>query len=177
MTYYILREHRNGGPLHINFVRIMSDDIVTADAGAADATPIQAGSVKKNSFVVLKGFPCKVVDISTSKTGKHGHAKANIVGIDIFSGKKYEEMCPTSHNILQPVVTRKDYQLVDIEDDGFVVLMDENNETRSDLKLDLDNDEVHKKIKQDFDEGKELLVTVLSAMKTEKIIASKELNP
>ncbi|EME30974.1 translation initiation factor eIF-5A [Galdieria sulphuraria] len=155
----------------------MSDDVVTADAGAAEATPIQAGSVKKNSFVVLKGFPCKVVDISTSKTGKHGHAKANIVGVDIFTGKKYEEMCPTSHNILQPVVNRKDYQLVDIEDDGFVVLMDENNETRSDLKLDLESDDVHKKIKQEFNEGKELLVTVLSAMKTEKIIASKELNP
>lgn len=26
-------------------------------------------------FVMLKGRPCKVADVSTSKTGKHGHAK------------------------------------------------------------------------------------------------------
>jgi len=40
---------------------------------------------------MLKGFPCKVVDYSTSKAGKHGHAKATIVGVDIFTGnyKKY----------------------------------------------------------------------------------------
>jgi hypothetical protein len=30
----------------------------------------------------------QVVDYSTSKTGKHGHAKAKIVAIDIFTGRK-----------------------------------------------------------------------------------------
>lgn len=51
---------------------------------------VLAGALKKGSHVVIKGFPCKIIDYSTSKTGKHGHAKANIVGIDIFSGRKYE---------------------------------------------------------------------------------------
>lgn len=37
--------------------------------------------------------------MSTSKTGKHGHAKCNFVAIDIFTGKKYEEMTPSSHNV------------------------------------------------------------------------------
>lgn len=41
----------------------------------------------------------QVVDVSTSKTGKHGHAKCNFVGIDIFTNKKYEEMAPSSHNV------------------------------------------------------------------------------
>ena len=146
------------------------------DAGASQTVPIQAGSVKKGSHVVLKGFPCKVVDVSTSKTGKHGHAKANIVGLDIFTGKKYEDVSPTSHTLQQPVVNRAEYQLIDIDGENFCTLMDEKGDTREDLKLDPDNDEVHAKIKQDFGAGKSLLLVVVKAMGQEKIMQSKELN-
>lgn len=62
-------------------------------------------------YVCIKGRPCKIVDYSTSKTGKHGHAKANIVGIDIFTQKKLEEMCPTSHNLDVPNVVRTEFSV------------------------------------------------------------------
>ena len=51
------------------------------------------------------------MDYSTSKTGKHGHAKAHIIGIDIFTQKKLEELCPTTHNMDVPNVTRTEYQV------------------------------------------------------------------
>ena len=82
-----------------------------AGSGAAATYPMQCSALRKNGHVVLKGRPCKIVDYSTSKTGKHGHAKANIVGIDIFTGKKLEEMCPTSHNLDVPNVLRTEYQV------------------------------------------------------------------
>ncbi|KAH9777972.1 eukaryotic translation initiation factor 5A [Citrus sinensis] len=109
-----------------------------ADAGASKTYPQQAGTIRKNGYIVIKGRPCKVVEVSTSKTGKHGHAKCHFVGIDIFSGKKLEDIVPSSHNSDVPHVNRTDYQLIDISEDGFVSLLTENGNTKDDLRLPTD---------------------------------------
>ena len=84
----------------------------SADAGASTTFPMQCSSLRKNGHVVIKGRPCKIVEMTTSKTGKHGHAKTNIVALDIFTGRKYEDMSPSTHNMDVPNVSRKEYQLV-----------------------------------------------------------------
>jgi len=122
----------------------------------------------------MKGFPCKIMEMSTSKTGKHGHAKVHLVGIDIFTQRKYEDLCPSTHNLDVPEVTRTDYQLVDISDDGFVSLMKADGSTKDDLKVPVG--ELGDQIKDAFGEGKDVMVTVQGAMNQEAIIVWKESN-
>ncbi|KAI4144159.1 MAG: hypothetical protein LQ341_002715 [Variospora aurantia] len=122
----------------------------SADAGASTTYPMQCSALRKNGFVVIKSRPCKIVEMSTSKTGKHGHAKVHLVAIDIFTGKKLEDLCPSTHNMDVPNVTRREYQLLDISDDGFLSLMGDDGDTKDDVKV--PESEVGEKITRLFKE-------------------------
>merc|ERR1712176_1089493 len=144
----------------------------TGESQGAKTEPIRAGEVKKGMIVMLKDKPCKVVEITTSKTGKHGHAKANITGLDIFTGKKYQDISPTSHNMTKPVVSTATYSVMDIAHGGELTLMDEGGTTKEDLNLPADTD-LANRIQEAFTKGQsdgtEVLVIVTSAMDKEQI--------
>lgn len=86
-------------------------DFEQTGSGASETYPAQCSSLRKNGFVMIKGRPCKIVEMSTSKTGKHGHAKVHLVALDIFNLRKYEDICPSTHNMNVPHVKRTDYQV------------------------------------------------------------------
>eukprot|EP00048_Salpingoeca_helianthica_P014339 m.221205 g.221205 ORF g.221205 m.221205 type:complete len:160 (+) comp15739_c0_seq1:78-557(+) len=146
----------------------------SADAGASKTYPMQCSALRKGGFVMIKGRPCKVVDMSTSKTGKHGHAKVHLVALDIFTQKKLEDLCPSTHNMDVPVVKRTELQLVDISDDGFLTLMSEDGaDTRSDLRV--PEGELGEDIRTRFAADEAITVTVLSACDEEQVIAVKNM--
>merc|ERR1712080_84601 len=128
--------------------------------------------LSKRTIMFIKEHPCKVVETSTSKTGKHGHAKVHMVGIDIFTGKKYEEICPSTHNMNVPNVNRTEYMLLDISDDDFLSLMIPDGSTKEDLKI--PEGEIGEKLREAFNNGKEVTVQVLSAMGMEQAKSFKE---
>ena len=71
---------------------------LTFESFGADASltePVRCGDLRKGHFVVMKGDkPCKIVCITTAQPGKHGHTKATITGLDIFTGRKYVRCAP-----------------------------------------------------------------------------------
>lgn len=148
------------------------DDFAGGHSGASETFPAQCSSLRKNGHVMIKDRPCKIVEMSTSKTGKHGHAKVHMVALDIFTGRKYEDICPSTHNMNVPRVVRKDYQLTNI-DDNFCALMDEDGTTRDDMKV--PDGEVGKEILEKFDNEEEFQVTVLSACGEDQIVATKNI--
>ncbi|SCU86254.1 LAME_0D05182g1_1 [Lachancea meyersii CBS 8951] len=143
----------------------------TADAGSSLTYPMQCSALRKNGFVCIKGRPCKIVDMSTSKTGKHGHAKVHLVAIDIFTGKKLEDLSPSTHNMDVPNVKRTEFQLLDI-DDGYLSLMTMDGDTKDDVRA--PDGEIGEQIQAGFEEGKDLMVTIISAMGEEAAISCKE---
>merc|ERR1739844_262265 len=138
------------------------------------------------SYLMIKGKPCKCVEVSTSKTGKHGHAKAHIVALDIFTEKKYEDLCPTYHNLEVPFVTRTEVQALNVEDDGqhvSLLVSPDTGEIRNDIKLPnivtegtpTEADEkVTKELVDALEDGtKDVIVVVLKACGQEKIVSVK----
>ena len=142
------------------------------ESGSSLTYPVSAGSLKKGDYVVIKGHPCKIIDVSVSKTGKHGHAKASITALDIFTKQKLEEQSPTTHNLPAPFVKTANYTLLDIGKDGRLSLMDEESNTREDLNLP-DDEELATQLKDLFAEGKELVLIVVSAMGKEQVLSFK----
>ncbi|KAG2145569.1 initiation factor 5a [Suillus cothurnatus] len=157
----------------------MSDDeqhnqqFEQASAGASLTFPMQCSALRKNGHVVIKGRPCKIVEMSTSKTGKHGHAKVHLVGVDIFTDKKMEDISPSTHNMDVPNVNRNEYQLLGV-DDGFLNLMNTDGGTKDDVKL--PDGKLGEDILAGFEVAETVMVTVTAAMGEEQVTSFKVTN-
>lgn len=156
----------------------MSDSeyaIETTDAGASATIPCEAGQIKKGGYIMIKGRPCKVLNIAVSKTGKHGHAKCNFTTTDIFNGKKLEDMVPSSHGTTVPVVTKADWEIIDINEDGELTLMDEGGNQKVDLNLPTYPEGFDNEIREAWNEGENsVIVSVQAAVGIEQIISYKK---
>ena len=151
----------------------------TTDAGASETYPMEAGQIRKGGHLMIKGNPCKVLDVSTSKTGKHGHAKCHFVAQDIFTGKKMEDLVPASHTTMIPFVKKVEYQAIGL-DEEFLTLLTEAGDTREDIKLPKflnmappDAEEVSKRIEDMLAKEEDFNVIVLCACGKEVVTDTK----
>jgi translation initiation factor 5A len=76
--------------------------------------PIDAGSLKEGSFIVIDEEPCKIVEVEKSKPGKHGSAKVRITAIGVFDGVKRSIVVPVDQKVDVPIIEKKVAQVISI---------------------------------------------------------------
>jgi len=131
--------------------------------------PEKVNNVKKGTVVMLGGYPCKVVEMKKSKPGKHGSAKTLVVGLDIFTGKKHDEIL---RDEAQVVVNEKYEQLLLNVEDNQLSVLTETGDTRSDLNLPAG--ELGEQIRKAFEDGLNINVTILKALGKELVVSWSE---
>lgn len=100
------------------------------DGNQGLVSPCSAGDLKKGVIGMFKGRPAKVTEVSISKTGKHGHAKCSIIAVDIFTNKKISDVQPSHAHMYMANVTKKEYQVMSIDQkEKSVSVLDEDNNT------------------------------------------------
>ncbi|MCH8323616.1 MAG: translation initiation factor IF-5A [Nitrososphaerota archaeon] len=111
--------------------------------------PADLGSLKIGSYILLPvsdqptGEPCRISEYDTSKPGKHGSAKARIVGVGIFDNQKRPHVGPVSMQIHVPLIDKRIGQIISITGENFQIMDSETFET---IDVTMVDDEVKGKL-------------------------------
>ena len=117
--------------------------------------PIELGSLKIGSYILLPvsdqptGEPCRITEYDTSKPGKHGAAKARIVGMGVFDNQKRPHVGPVSMQVHVPLIDKRPGQIISMSDSNIQVMDMETFET-------IDVDMVDEEIKGKLEQGQEI---------------------
>jgi len=74
--------------------------------------PMELGALRVGSYVIVDGEPCRIVDYTKSKPGKHGSAKARVVAIGVFDGAKRSFVRPVDAQVEVPTIEKRGGQVI-----------------------------------------------------------------
>ncbi|MEM0160329.1 MAG: translation initiation factor IF-5A [Thermoplasmata archaeon] len=84
---------------------------------------VEVRELKEGHYIIIDDEPCKIVEFTTSKPGKHGEAKARIVAIGVFNNQKKNVVYPVKHKVKSPIIEKKNAQVLSVNENT-VQLMD-----------------------------------------------------
>jgi len=84
--------------------------------------PVDVGSLRVGGYMIIDNEPCRIVDITKSKPGKHGSAKARIVAIGIFDGQKRQFVKPVDSTAEIPIIDKRPGQVFAINPNGIQIM-------------------------------------------------------
>ena len=121
---------------------------------------VSVGTLKKGDTIIIDGAACKITETSTSRPGKHGHAKVNMMAVGMLDGKKRNLVMPGHDKVEAPVVEKKNAQVLSVAGKMASVMDTESYET---FEL-----EIPEELKDEVHEGSEVLYWVLMGLKVIK---------
>ena len=77
-------------------------------------TQAEVRQLKVGRYVVIDEEPCKILDITTSKPGKHGAAKARIEAVGMFDGVKRSMVAPVTEKCKVPMIDKRKVQVLNL---------------------------------------------------------------
>lgn len=93
-----------------------------------------AKDLREGNYLLIDDLPCRIVEIESSKSGKHGAHKLRITGIGIFDGAKKVMLAPGDSDVEVPIIDRKNVQIMSIN--GKVAqVMDSNSYEMYDMEI------------------------------------------
>ena len=88
-----------------------------------------AKELKIGKYVLIEDIPCKVVEIESSKPGKHGSAKMRVTAIGVFDSQKKTLLTPGDADVEVPIIERKEGLVLSISGKIAQVMDKGTNET------------------------------------------------
>ena len=74
--------------------------------------PADVGVLRVGGYVIIDNEPCRVVNLTKSKPGKHGAAKARVVAVSVFEGSKKTFVKPVNAQIEVPLIEKRSGQVL-----------------------------------------------------------------
>jgi len=121
---------------------------------------ITVAEIKNGIHVIIKRQPCRVLNIIKQNTGKHGFAKANIIGIGVLDAKIYKTALANHMYLPTFDLIQTDYQVIKI--DGHKIEFT-NNITSGEMIIPNPTIDIIKDMATAFNEGKSIIITVIKA--------------
>src|SRR5918912_742569 len=93
-----------------------------AASNPMSTTQGEVRQLKVGRYVVIDEEPCKILDITTSKPGKHGASKARIEAVGMFDGVKRSMVAPVTEKCKIPMIDKRKVQVVNMHGDHAQVM-------------------------------------------------------
>jgi translation initiation factor 5A len=90
--------------------------------------PADVGALRVGGYVIVDNEPCRVANLTKSKPGKHGAAKARIVAVGVFDGGKRTFVKPVDAQIEVPLIEKKNGQVLALLPNAVQIMDLENYE-------------------------------------------------
>jgi translation initiation factor 5A len=135
-----------------------ADDLDQAKSVEASFVPVN--EVKVGGTLMIEDTVCQIEEKKDIKIGKHGHAKHIIRGREILNNdhKVHVVTINSGHDVMVPIVRRREYQVVQFND-GHATVLTTSATLREDIEIPYS---MQSQILANMDAGKDVIISCLS---------------